>query len=120
MIDLTNRTVDEVNELIQKYAFVLELIRPPQHIPYLAVIIDIGVKYIQEKHRDLELNWKSWSMVYIKNKYKKGKINKESDIPDLIDEFINHYKNEYSDYIQQIGMSASEIDRDYGFVCKYI
>lgn len=120
MIDLTNRSVDEVNGLIQKYVSVLQLIRPIRHIPYLAVIIDIGIKYIKEKYYDLEPDWKSWSIVYIKNKYMKGKINKESDIPELIDEFIKHYKNEYSDYIQHIGMSASEFDRDYGFVCKFI
>jgi hypothetical protein len=120
MIDLTNRTVDEVNGLIQKYASVLELIRPQHHIPYLAVIIDIGINHIKEKHADLELDWKSWSMVFIKNKYMKGKINKESDIPELIDEFVEHYKNEYSDYIQHIGMSASDCDKDYGFVCKFI
>ena len=118
MIDLTNRTVDEVNELIKKYINLLELIRQQQEIPYLAVIIDVGIKYVKEKYQDLELDWKAWSIVYLKNKYLKGKLKKESEIPDLIDDFIKHYKDKYKEYIDGLGMSASDFDRDYGFVCS--
>ena len=39
MIDLTNKNVDEINALIQKYASVLELLKP-QYQPYMAFIID--------------------------------------------------------------------------------
>jgi hypothetical protein len=121
MIDLTSRTIDEINGLIQKYTSVLELyIKQQQYIPYLAVIIDVGVKHIKEKHADLPLDWKVWSIIYIKNKYFKDKIPKESDIPELIDEFIGHYKEKYGDYINDLGLSSSEFDRDYGFVRRYI
>ena len=119
MIDLTNRTVDEINALIQKYASVLELLKP-QHQPYLAVVIDVGVKYVKEKYQDLELDWKAWSIVYLKNKYMKGKLKKESEIPGLIDDFIQHYKDKYADYIKQLGLYSTEFDRDYGFVCAYL
>ena len=119
MIDLTNKTVDEINVLIQKYASVLELLKP-QYQPHMAFIIDIGFKYIQENHRDLPNDWKSWSIVVLKNKYFKGKIHEESDISKMIAEFIQHYKDNYAEYIQQLGMSASEFDKDYGFVCRYM
>jgi hypothetical protein len=119
MIDLTNKTVEEVNALIQKYASVLELIKP-QYQPFLAVIIDIGVQYVKTNHNDLPLDWKTWSIVVLKNKYFKGKVHKETDIPNIIAEFIQCYKDNYAEYIQQLGMSASEFDRDYGFVCRYM
>lgn len=119
MIDLTNRNVDEINALIQKYVKVLELIKP-QYQPYMAVIIEIAVNHLQEKHTDLPIDWKSWSIVVLKNKYFKGFVHKEEDIPGMIDVFIKHFKDEYAEYIQQLGMSASEFDRDYGFVCRYM
>ena len=119
MIDLTNKNVDEINALIQKYASVLELLKP-QYQPYMAFIIDTGVKYIQENYPTLELDWKAWSIVVLKNKYFKGKIHNESDIPKIIAEFIQHFKDNYAEYIQQLGMSATEFDRDYGFVCRYM
>jgi hypothetical protein len=119
MIDLTNKNVEEVNALIQKYASVLELIKP-QYQPFLAVILDIAVSYIKENHNDLPLDWKAWSIVVLKNKYFSGKVHKESDIPVIIADFIKHFKDNYADYIQQLGMSATEFDRDYGFVCRYM
>jgi len=119
MIDLTNKTIDEVNGLIQKYANVLELIKP-QYQPFMAVILDIAITHVKTNHPDLPLDWKSWSIVYLKNKYFKGRVHKEEDIPGIIDEFIKHYKDNYAEYIQQLGMSASEFDKDYGFVCRYM
>jgi hypothetical protein len=119
MIDLTNRSVDEINALIQKYASVLELIKP-QYQPFMAVILDIAIPYVKENYPDLPLDWKSWSIVVLKHKYFKGKVHKETDIPKIITEFIQQYKDNYAEYIQQLGISASEFDRDYGFVCKHI
>jgi len=119
MIDSISRTIEEVNGLIQKYTSLLELIKPQEQIPYVAVIIDIGITYIKEKYADIELDWKIWAIVYLKNKYLKGKISKESEIPESIDDFIIHYKNEYKEYIDKLGMSASDFDRDYGFVSKF-
>jgi hypothetical protein len=119
MLDLTNKNVDEINAHIQKYASVLELLNP-QYQPYMALIIDISIRHIQEKHPNLPVDWKAWSIVVLKNKYFKGKVKKESDIPIIIDEFIQHYKDNYAEYIQQLGVSSTEFDRDYGFVCKFI
>jgi len=120
MIDLTNRTIEEVNGLIQKYASVLELVKPPQQQPYLAVIIDVGIKHVKENHQDLPLDWKIWSIIFTKNKYLNNKLGKESEIPEIIDDFIKHYKDNYKEYIDSLGMYASDFDRDYGFIFKYM
>lgn len=120
MIDLTNRTIEEVNGLIQKYAAVLELVKPPQQQPYLAVIIDVGIKHVKEKHQDLPLDWKIWSIIFTKNKYLNGKVSKESEIPEIIDDFIQHYKDNYKEYVDSLGLYASDFDRDYGFIFRYM
>ena len=121
MIDLiNNRTIDEVNLLIQKYAGVLELIKQQEEIPYLAIVIDVGIKYIKEKHNNLNIDWKAWTIVYLKHKYLNGQIKKEEDILNLIENFLKNYHNNYNKYIDSLGIYSNDFDRDYTFVCKYI
>jgi hypothetical protein len=119
MIDLTNRSVEDVNALIQKYASVLELIKP-QHQPSMAVILEVGINHVKENYPMLELDWKVWSIVLLKNKYLSGHLKKESDIPKTIADFVQHIKDNYADYIQQLGMFTNEFDRDYAFLCRYM
>lgn len=118
-MDFFNRTADEVNALIQKYSNLLELIKEQQYIPYLAVIIDIGIKHIKENHNDLSVNWKAWAMVYLKNRFFKGKINNELDVRNSIDVLVNYYNDRYGDYVNNIGFSVSDFDRDHGFVSYF-
>jgi hypothetical protein len=120
MIDLTNKTTEEVNALIQKYVDVLRFIKPQKEIPYLAVVLDVGIAHVKENFKDLQLDWKAWSIVYLKNKYLDGKLKKEQDIPALINGFVNHYKDNYQEFINNLGMFSSDFDRDYGFVCQYL
>lgn len=116
MIDLTNKSIDEVNQLIQKYAKVLEIIRPEEQ-PYLAVLIDVAHKYIVEKYKDLTADWKTWCIIALKKE--RNKIHRESDVPKIIDEFVEYYKNEYQKYVNNLGVFASEFDRDMGFVYTF-
>lgn len=120
MIDLTNKSIDEINGLIQKYASVLELIHQREQIPYLAYIIDIAVNHIKEKHNYLSIDWKAWSVVVIKKLFLDKKINNESDIIKSIDDFIEYQKNEYQNYLNDLAMFTSEYDRDLGFVWGYV
>lgn len=118
MIDLTNRTIEELNGLIQKYALVVGLFRPPEQ-PYIAYIVDIAVNHIKATHNDLPLDWKCWSTIVVKNAFFNNKINKDSNIIEFIDDFITYWKQEYQRYCDNLGMSASEYDRDRGFVFEY-
>ena len=112
MIDLTNKTVDEINALIQKYASALELLRPADQ-PYMAYIIHVACNYIELKYKDLNKDWKAWAVVVLKNLYKK--INNDDDIRKFIDEFIGYYALEYQKYINDL-VWHNEFDRDWGFV----
>ena len=117
---INNRTIDEVNLLIQKYVGVLELIKQQEEIPYLAIVIDVGIKYVKEKHNYLNIDWKAWSILYLKHQYLNSNIKKEEDVVNLIENFLKNYNNNYEEYINNLGIFVSDFDRDYAFVCKYI
>jgi hypothetical protein len=124
MTDLTNKIQStseiDIEELYKKYNPLFEFIKDKKQIPYLVVIIDWSIKYIKENYNDLELDWKAWSVVFLKHKYLRGKLKKESDIYETIDDFIKHYKEKYESYVKNLAMYVSDFDRDYGFVCNYL
>jgi len=116
MIDLTNKNIDEINTLVQKYAPVLESIKPETQ-PYIAYIIEIAYNYLQEKYKDLHKDWKSWMIVILKNQF--NNINNDNDILKNIDDFIIYHHSNYQKYCEDT-ISASEFDRDHRFVYDYL
>lgn len=121
MTDLTNRTAEEVNALIQKYATLLEVAdaKKREDLPILAIIFDVGINYIKTTHNDLSRDWKAWSMLVVKHKYSNGKIKTEEEVRKTIDDFIAFWKAEYKNYCNDI-ISATEYDRDRGFVFRFL
>jgi len=120
MIDLTNRTVEEINGLIQKYTPLLELfVRQQNHIPYLAVVIDVGINHLKTNYDKMTIDWKSWIMVLLKEEYLRKLIKSEVDIPKEIDEFIIYHNENYENYVKDT-VAASEYDRDRGFIYTYL
>lgn len=117
MIDLTSKTVDEINSLVQKYATILVLLEPKEQA-HFAAILEVAIPYIKDNYSDLNTDWKAWAVVSLKKQH--HKIHKESDIKKLIDDFIEYYKTEYQNYIDNLGMYASEYDRDCGFVHAFL
>ena len=116
MIDLTNKTIDEINALIQKYASALELVRPPDQ-PYMAYIIHVAHTYLEAQYKDINKDWKSWAIVVLKNLCRK--INNDVEIQKIIDEFIVYQRTEYEAYNVDL-IWYNEIDRDWGFVHRFI
>ncbi len=118
MTDLTNEIgnipAKDIQELYTKYEPLFEFIKDKKEIPYLIVVFDWGIKYIKENYSDLDIDWKAWSIVYLKHKY--DLLSKKEDIYKYIDDFIKHYKEKYESYVKNLGMYASDFDRDYGFV----
>ncbi|MBN1637323.1 MAG: hypothetical protein JW866_00015 [Ignavibacteriales bacterium] len=121
MIDLTNRTVEEVQALIQKYGQLLEVsdIKNHNDIPILAIIIDIGINHINDNYKDIPKDWKAWSMVVVKGMFYEGKVNNIKDIKTIIDEFIFFWKSDYEKYCDDT-IAVNEYERDRGFAYKYI
>jgi|JFJP01.1.fsa_nt_gi hypothetical protein len=123
MTDLTNKIQSiplvELQNLYNKYSQVLENIKPESQLPYMAIIIDVAIKYINENHATIPKDWKAWTVLVLKHKYFQNKINSETDITKSIDEFIKYYNENYIEYISRM-ISVTEFDRDYGFVVEYL
>ena len=116
MIDLTNKTVDEINSFITKYAKALEIFRPEAQ-PYLAYMINTAVDYLNEKYKDLSADWKTWVIILVKRHF--DTIKTEAEIKNIIDKFFVYYNAEYQKYCDSI-VSASEWDKDNGFLHQYL
>ena len=121
MTDLTNNIdkiikddLNSINEIINKYSIVLQDTKK-EDIPYIAYIINITINYIKEKFNDLSKELKSWVVFFIRNQYLKGLLNKSSEIPTLIDKFIEYYNTEYEKYCGDV-FAVSDYDRDRGFI----
>lgn len=122
MIDLTNKTVENVDTLIKLYAPVLDIlgVKTIEEIQIFAIIFDISVKHIKEKHNDLDVDWKAWSVVVVKKTHTLKKFEYVENIITTIDEFITYWRINYNNYCDNLAIFASEFDRDFGFVYKYL
>lgn len=125
MTDLINRVdewiktdVNAVQEIVNRYAQVLQGTKPEKEIPYLAVIIDACVNHINTKHKDLSADRKAWAVVVVRNQYVKGKIKNDADIVKRIDDFLTFWESNHKKYCEDM-VSATEYDRDSGFVFRY-
>jgi len=125
MIDLINRVdewikadVNGVQEIVNKYASVLQGTLPEKNIPYLAVIIDTCVHYLSGSHGATNADWKAWSVLLIKKLFEEGKLKKEEDIHLVIDEFLEYKEKEYEKYCKDI-ISVDDYERDRGFMYRF-
>ena len=125
MIDLINRVdkwieddIDGVQVIVNKYSDVLQNILPEKNVPYVAVIVDICVTYLQGSHGASNADWKSWSVLLIKKLFEADKLEKEEDIPTIIDEFLDYQADEYEKYCKDI-IAVNDYERDRGFFYKF-
>jgi hypothetical protein len=126
MTDLINKIDKQIKNdnnsiqiLVDKFSVLLEETKDKKNQLYLAYIIDFCVNNINENHKNLSKDWKAWSVVVVKNLYLEGKIKKEIDISNIINDFIEYYFLEYENYCNDV-ISVTKYDRDYSFVSKYI
>lgn len=125
MIDLINRVdewiktdINAVQEIVNKYGSVLHDLFPEKNIPYVAVIIDSCVHHLNNKHKNLDADWKSWSVILIKKMFEENKLKKESDIHLIIDEFLEYKEVEYKKYCENV-VSINDYERDRRFFYKF-
>lgn len=121
MTDLTNRTAEEVHGFVQIYKPLLEIagIRKIEDIQILAIIFDVSINYIKKNHNELSIDWKAWCVIVVKKIHERKKFKYEENIITTIDDFITYWRTNYDDYCNNLAMSASEFDKDLGFIYKY-
>lgn len=125
MTDLINRVdkwikedVNGVQAIVNKYADVLQGTLPEKNIPYLAIIINTCVDYLSGSYGAVDADWKAWSVVLIKKLFEEGKLEKEADIPVIIDEFLEFQEIEYPKWCRDI-ISVDDYERDRGFMYRF-
>lgn len=115
MIDLKGKTIEE---LIQKHQHILSLIKNPNEWPQYANVVDIGIEYIKNKYNGIDLNWKTWAAtILIKNA---PNLKSEKEIIDLIDKFFNYLNTEYKSYVDDLGMSVDDYEKDRSFIYRFL
>jgi hypothetical protein len=126
MTDLTNKVdkiikedVSSLQTIVDKFSVVLQGTLPERELPYLAYIVDKCVNHINENHKDLSSDWKSWAVLVVRHLYLKGKIKKDGDVVKVIDEFVAFWKSDYEKYCANI-ISVTPYDKDRGFVYRFI
>lgn len=120
MIDLiNNKTVEEINGLIQKYVPLLELTKNKKDIPNLAYVIDVAIKHIQANHKEAHVDQKSWAVCVVRWQYLDSKINNELDITNTIDEFFQYIIDEFQNFTHNT-ISISSYDLEAAFAFHFI
>jgi cupin superfamily acireductone dioxygenase involved in methionine salvage len=115
MIDLKDKNTEE---LIQKHQSILGLIKNPNEWPQYAGVIDVGINHIKSKYNNVDLNWKTWaSAILIKNA---SYLKSEKEVIDLIDNFLDYVKTNYQFYVDDLGMSVNDYEKDRGFVYRFL
>ena len=117
--DLIKNNINSIQELINKFTPILLIIKRERDIPYLAYILSLTVKHLNENYNDLSQDWKAWASIVIINKYINDLIISEEDIGETIDKFIEFWKSEYKTYCKDI-ISNSDFNRDSNFVHRFL
>lgn len=122
MNDLINKinslSEDNKQELLNKYSSVLEFEKKQERMIILAYIYDIGYIHIKNNYSTLNIDFKTWSMLLLN--YLFDYIKSDSDIINILNDFINYYNLNYKTYINNIGLSVSDYDTDIGFIKEYM
>ena len=108
-----------IQAIVNKYSSVLELTKPQQQIPYHGYIIDTSIQYINEKHKEIHIDQKTWAVLLIKILFDTDKIKTDEDIHKTIDDFFEFWKTEYVKYCEDT-ISATDFDRDREFIYRFI
>jgi len=115
--EIGKKNLQELQNIVNQFSTVLHDTKE-KDIPYVAYIIHLATNYININYKDLSKDWKTWSVFFIRHQYLKGKLTKLSDIPILIDKFLEFYNTEYDKYCNDI-FAATDYDRDRGFINYY-
>jgi arginyl-tRNA synthetase len=116
MLNITNKSDEEINALITKYTNILEIFKPETK-PYIAYLIDICVNHFKENYKNLNNYWKAWSVVVVKKYF--DSVKTEADVKKIIDDFILFHTAKYQQYCDYT-TSANDWDKDEGFMLYFL
>lgn len=117
MIDLTNKSVDEINSFIQRYAHALEII-PPAEQPVMAYIINVGMIHLTNVHSEINGEVKACAIVVLRKL--QNILNEDDDIRNMIDDFIEFYNDKFKSFVHELYPQSSADGMIYEFMLRFI
>jgi len=116
MIDLTSKTKEEINALMNEYQGLWADMPKIDELIQEVYLIDLAFKYLKEM--DIDKDLKTWSVLLIKRLFRT--INIEEDVHVEIDKFIKYHNTLYKKYVDELVMYTDKFDRDSSFLTIYI
>lgn len=122
IIDITNDlSVEELNDIMKKFEDLTKKVKDKSKTPYLSVIYEITVNHIQDYFKNIDINWKQWSIILVKEKYLGDEIKTEGELLKTIDAFIEYVNKNYESYLKTNGNEFEDkFDLDRHFVNKFL
>lgn len=119
MTDLINNvnalSDDAINILIDKYHDVLNTLHEHER-KLMAYVIDVSVKYMNDKYSELSPLIKTWSVVGIRRLVNDNKINSDDDLKLYIDKLIDEWNGNYDNFVKNNHNFKNDYLRDREFL----
>lgn len=112
-LELTQEMIDKHRSALTECKF-----QTSDDLRMLIKIVEIAVNHIKDNHDDLPVDVKAIVIVFIK-KISKKLVN-VNDVTKQIDDYIKYREKNYDKYSSELVWSASDYDRDYGFLMQYL
>ena len=113
MISISNKTREELNNIIRKYEQPLSTLQNTNLYPYYAVVIDIAEPLLIKKGEIFNAHWKAIIILFIvKNIYV---FNNQTDVEKFINDFEIYFRKEYKKYLKD-SIIDDEFNRDFIFM----
>jgi len=107
-----------VEGIINKYLPVLKECVLESQYPYVAILIDRSVNFINANHQTRSSDWKAWAVLVVYKLYQDKKLENLNQIPEIINHFFTFKDSEYQNFCNDT-ISISEYHRDQGFVYRF-
>ena len=117
MIDISDKTREELNNIIRKYEQPLLTLKETELYPQYAVVIDIAEPILIKKDEVFNAHWKAIILLFIVKSIDNFEF--QADIENFILDFEKYFKINYQDFLEN-SVIDDEFDRDFIFVKLYI
>ena len=118
MIDLTNKTQEELHTLYNELLNVHDFFNDKNNLAFHLYPIQIAVNYIKEKYNDIDVDWKAFSTLVIMHLF--HEIKTEEDVKIIIDDFIIYINTKYSTFSEADDYFTSTYDKNHYFTKMFI
>lgn len=117
MINISDKTKEELNIIIQKYEQPLLTLKNTELYPFYAVIINIVEPILIKKYEIFNAHWKAIIILFLVKNI--NDFYNQKDVENFIIDFEKYYKDEYQKFLTSC-VIEDEFERDFIFIKIYL